>query len=295
MYVSYKSRSSSILSSNLVPEAVISIRRRLTSSSSFELASRESLGFFNDITDREWLIKKKIAANRKRMILDHKRARFYFQGNFNPDFSCGEAEMVASIGSGGHWICDVWRMNKEGCVVYSVGAGDYNDFPFERALKARAPLCDIHVFDHVDYSATAPKDILTFHQMGLKGADDLNVYIETPQSSGVKDQTLTEIAKELGHDKIDYLKMDYDTAEYAYYEDFTNKLNVRQLTVMYHDLYHISPTSKERSGSKTTEVFENIHKAGYVIFHKESDLSAKARHIEFSFLKLHPSFQEQSA
>jgi hypothetical protein len=236
---------------------------------SYQLASDESYGFFDDITDDEWRFKKRISANRIHLgSTNTSLVRIYYQSNWNPDFVCSESEMLGQIGFGGHWVCDPWRLNKDGCLVMNIGSASAakNNFTFEGALKAKAPLCDIHVFDHVDYSHLVPPgEVLTFHQIGLQGSDF------TKGNGETKTQTLLDLVQQTGASKkIDFLRLDCGGCEWSMFEDL-QKVDIRQMAFMAHHLHHLpSPSRKDVSYSpvKTAQVFQHLHDLGYVIYHK---------------------------
>ena len=53
------------------------------------------------------------------------------------------------------WLCDPHRLNKDDCLIYSVGSN--GQFTFEAALNEVAPKCEVHVFDPYDYEKHAAK------------------------------------------------------------------------------------------------------------------------------------------
>lgn len=94
-----------------------------SSSNSFELAYRDSNGFFDDVPEHKWLIRKRIAAERIRVahVTVPETAQEFHQHNWNPDFSCEFEDFLGPGGDGGKWVCDPHRISKTDCIVYSVG------------------------------------------------------------------------------------------------------------------------------------------------------------------------------
>jgi hypothetical protein len=131
------------------------------------LAFQQSLGFFDDIDDQEWLeLFQKPARN-----ADHyensrnpnhgsDKAAFWNFFNQEPVMSCPHLKKVGGLGDGPKWTCDPERLtrvaqrrqaanpssNESNCLVYSIGsAGNYR---FEDGLYNQlGPLCEIHIFD----------------------------------------------------------------------------------------------------------------------------------------------------
>ena len=93
------------------------------SSNSFQLAYRDSNGFFDDVPEHKWLIRKRIASERI-LVADEivpDSPQEFHQRNWNPDFSCEFEDFLGPGGDGGKWVCDPHRISKTNCIVYSVG------------------------------------------------------------------------------------------------------------------------------------------------------------------------------
>lgn len=126
------------------------------SNNDFDVAKRESLGFFDDIPSRTWeRMKAKVkgmSPNFNTYYLPFKdggdkRVRkpgTFYQNNYEPDFVCQHERRIGRLGDGGKWICDPHRISEqEDCLVYSVGSN--NDFSFEQSvLNDIGPHCEIH-------------------------------------------------------------------------------------------------------------------------------------------------------
>jgi hypothetical protein len=264
----------------------------------FQLAFHESLGFFHNIHEHNWRIKKRIAANRKHIVIRHNCERVYYQHNWNPDFSCSETDSMVPMGSGGHWVCDAWRLNKPGCVIYSIASTSAGfGFRFEAALKRQLPLCDIHIFVNKTSATTNTttttqrtiQETLTFHELGIRGTD-LQRY--SPKGRRRKDHlsTLPDMVRMLGHSKIDLMLLDCKGCERDIFLDI-GLIDFRQIILKVQGAGEILKTKKERVMNVITAMLDYLHhNLSYVIFHKEPDLLEEARNVEFSLLKLHSDF-----
>jgi hypothetical protein len=131
------------------------------------LAYQQSLGFFDDINDQEWLeLFQKPARN-----ADHyqnprnpnygsEKAAFWNFMNQEPVMSCPHLKKVGGLGDGPKWTCDPERLTRvaqrrqaanpsskeSNCLVYSIGSN--GNYRFEDGLYNQlGPLCEIHIFD----------------------------------------------------------------------------------------------------------------------------------------------------
>ena len=192
----------------------------------FEIAARESFGFFDDISSSDWSkLKEKVrmmSPNFNSWYLPHvdsegkprgdnrnRKPGYFYQNHYEPDFVCRYERRIGKLGDGGKWICDPHRIaQQKDCLVYSVGSN--NDFSFEEAvLREIGPHCEIHTFDFGNYAAGAEKvgtrlhngvnkTAVVYHQVGV-GLDD-----------PPKFKSLKTIVEELGHVNrtIDIFKID---------------------------------------------------------------------------------------
>ena len=173
-------------------------------------------------------------------------------------------------------MCDPFRISeKESCLVYSIGSN--NNFMFEEAvLEEISPDCEIHTFDHTVGPAPSKKPTkVLFHPWALGKA------------AGPAGRSMPEIVRELGHSGkvIDILKIDCEGCEWTTYKEwFGEDVYIRQLQV---ELHKGTPQPAQ-------QFFEFLQQLGYVVFHKEPNtLGCGGSCIEYAFLKLNPSFQQQ--
>jgi FkbM family methyltransferase len=181
----------------------------------------------------------------------------------------------------------------EESIVYSFGVG--TDISFDLELIRRFGM-------RVDGFDPTPRAIawlrsqdlpekFVFHDYGIGGHDG-NVIFRAPQdpsdvsyrvvphgSLGVAlieapVQRLESILKNLGHQKIDVLKMDIEGAEYDVVEDLlSSQIPVKQLLVEFHHSW------QEIGMKRTQEAVSALNQAGYKIFYVSPSGT------EFSFVK----------
>ena len=117
----------------------------------YKLAHDQSFEFFNDITEREWNMRRAISNNMSHHpsnvdpSFQKENPAEWYQGNWNPDFFWSFRQAVGGPGDGLKWVCDPHRLNKTGCLIYSVGSA--GNFDFEVGLHRIDPVCEIHTFD----------------------------------------------------------------------------------------------------------------------------------------------------
>lgn len=271
------------------------------------LSQIESLGFFEE-DDGLWKARKelhhtwmqKLQSASSHLDLENSLidARTFWQEHFEPSFHCDLAERIGAVGDGGKWICNpasIRQQVKEGgsCLVYSVGSN--GQFDFEVAvLRDISPDCEIHIFDPAppgtvaesypaDRTDEMPKQA-KYHQIAL-GVDGADLGL------GVPTKSISTIVKELGHEGrwIDIFKIDCEGCEWDVYNDFTKDgVMIRQIQSELHQNHATRPT---RNFSQQVEpLFTSLFNAGFVMFNKEANLFSSGYCIEFSFLKLDPSF-----
>jgi hypothetical protein len=251
----------------------------------FQLAYRESLGYFDDVPEHHWLIRKQISRKRVHISTNSTVIQPYYQNNWNPDFSCEMEDFVGGQ-EPGKWVCDPHRLNRPNCLVYSVGSGLGPHF--EKQLAQIAPYCEIHMFDYSDQSAVYALENLqnitiTFHPWGI--VDEEGYFFTTMKHKKLNRasfKTLTQTMETLGHTgrTLNLVKMVCETCEFHAYKGWLQH-DIRQLLV---ETYFTAPD--------VNDFFQTFHDEGYVITHKEANLNRGGRTVEWAFLKLDKTFRE---
>jgi FkbM family methyltransferase len=190
-----------------------------------------------------------------------------------------------------------WTVNPDllgpGSIVYSFGIGE--DISFDLAMIAEVG-CVVHAFDPTPRSIewvrgqqTPPGFVL--HEYGI-GAHDGTVAFYPPRNPAHVSHTvvkgaqaeagaitvpvkrLTTIMRELGHERVDLLKMDIEGAEYEVVEDvLSGGAAVKQLLVEYH---HRFP---QVGNERTRASLDLLERAGYRLFCISESLE------EYSFIR----------
>jgi len=165
-------------------------------------------------------------------------------------------------------------------IVYSFGVGE--DISFDKAMIERFGLT-IHAFDPTPRAIEYVKSHIfstcfVMHEYGISSFDgrapfyaprssiavSYTLLFRLPQDAKpllVPIKRLSTIIKELGHERIDILKMDIEGAEYDVIEDmFISEIRPRQILVEFH---HRFPGI---SKAKTAKAIELIRSMGYSLF-----------------------------
>ncbi len=178
-------------------------------------------------------------------------------------------------------------------IVYSLGLGE--EISFDLELIRYFGAC-VHAFDptprSIDWLArqTLPGNFV-FHPWGVADFDGSAKFLppvnpahvshtlvdrQTPWPAiEVPMRRLGSITRDLGHERIDLLKMDIEGAEYAVVKDMlASRIPVHQLLIEFH---HRWP---EIGAEKTRQTIRDLNSAGYRIF----DVSPSGE--EYGFLQI---------
>jgi hypothetical protein len=198
---------------------------------------------------------------------------------------------VGRFGDGGKWLSDPERL-RPGAVVYSFGLGD--DISFDADMAGLFG-CEVHAFDPSPsvrrYFAkyhpgqAVGKGKFWYHNIGLgptstePGKTDELVLED--EKCVVKH--LGEIAAELGHSRVDVLKMDVEGGEMPAMMEIISsgmlkKLKVKQLLIEAH-------LWDDQQWSSFVRIVDLLRKEGYLLFRKEFN-PIELRCAEFAFLKV---------
>ena len=268
--------------------------RLRTVSNRFQLANRESLGFFEDITVKDWCRKKKLVREQRNHCSSNElcmgsiggspaKPHVWYQMNWEPSFSCSFVTRQG-MGDGPKWICDPHLLfsGDKPCLVYSIGSN--NNFLFEESIHAMSSgRCEIHTFDPGSKISKKPTYV-NYHQWG----------ISSTTSESMK--TLADTIEFLGHahKTVDIMKMDCEGCEWATFEGWFKHLKnfpTQILLEMHKGTTGTAPVPAD-------QLLQHMRDNNYVIFQKEPNTLqtvAKGECIEYSFLHLAPAFFTESS
>ncbi|KAL3932780.1 MAG: hypothetical protein SGBAC_010690 [Bacillariaceae sp.] len=271
-------------------------------SNSYQLAYRDSGGFFQDISDSDWsLLKDRVKSRQNHLHPEDSTVNMdlpegWYQENFEPDFTCLHERRIGGMGDGPKWVCDPHRLAKKrkSCLIYSVGSE--GNFMFENALlKEIGKHCEIHTFDPeiqgVSYGHLAPEGV-NYHNWGFRSESSKGA----PQPEYDWDswgyqtiyKTMKETIETLGHvgREIDIFKIDCEGCEWTTFPEwFHSGATLRQILVEVH----------KTPDDTVNEFFTGMQENGYVTFHKEPNIQfAQGSCVEYAFLKLENSFFKPS-
>ncbi len=203
-------------------------------------------------------------------------------------------EVNVAVAESADWTYSTERLDSNS-IVYSLGVGDSVDFDLHVIAETGAP---VYAFDPTPYAmewveqqqlpegfvfkpwAAAAEDgsLRLFRRVNQRGksaevmwtadehAGNPDDYIDAPA------YTIATIMRNLGHDKVDLVKMDVEGAEYGILEGLRDVENLPlQLLVEYH---HRFPGIGKQ---KTADSIEMLRGLGYRIF----GLSETGREVSF--------------
>lgn len=199
---------------------------------------------------------------------------------------------LASAGArSGTWHFDAWRLGPRS-VVHCYGCGDNLAFDFVLAKKYAA---NVHAFDPTPRSLAHVAQLvlptrLAFHPVGLAAHDgvqrfaapakerDVN-YVPLPGRGAGGDVELpvkrfATIARELGHTRVDLVKLDIEGGEYAVLPDLlADGPPPGQILVEFHH------GEREYTLEDTLAALRLLRESGYLLAH------VSRRGLEFTFVR----------
>lgn len=169
----------------------------------------------------------------------------------------------------------------ENSIIYSFGIGE--DLSFDEAIiKSHNPF--VFGFDptpksinwikkqslpakflFLEYGISNASGIIDFYlpknDKHVSGSLIHQSNVDNQHSIKVKMKTISDITRELGHDKIDLLKMDIEGAEYQVLDNILNSnIPIDQILLEFHDRFF------DDGKSKTVNAIEKLKRQGYEIF-----------------------------
>lgn len=204
--------------------------------------------------------------------------------------------VAATVNDAG-WVYDASRLNGDS-IVYSLGVGDTIDFDLALIERSGA---SVYAFDptpdaETTLDASNPPPGFRFRAWAAAGEDgELTLYPRVRSNGSISSTmftlqadertvdlgrtvpayTVAGMAKQLGHDRVDLLKMDIEGAEYAVIESLLcSALRPPQVLIEFHHRH------KGIGKQRTIAAIQAMQAAGYAIFY----VSPNVR--EFSFLKI---------
>lgn len=186
---------------------------------------------------------------------------------------------------GGFYACpDVLN---SGSIVYSVGIGE--DTSFDEAIIAHHG-CQVHGFDPTPKAMAwleSRSDLpaaFAFHRYGLGAQTEMATFylpkisdhvsgsfvaqsnVDQGRAITVQLKSLPDIARELGHDRIDVFKMDIEGGEYAVLDSIlSSPVWIGQLLLEFHERFF------DDGRARTEAVIEKLRRQGFEIFAMSSN------------------------
>lgn len=262
----------------------------------YKLAMKESNGFFSDIPDESWRLKKRIfQIVKEQQVKESQLERLsrypehFYTNAFEPEFTCPH-ETRFGRGDGGKWVCDPHRIKSNSCLIYSIGVK--GDIQFESGIRQYVAnqTCEIHSFDLNNRTPRGRPvtDLLqsiggSFHHWGIMSSVENQPKGKTPW------KTMGQTIQDLGHSgrMIDILKVDCEGCEWeslSYWLKDIHALNVTVRQILFET--HEPPP---HPGAKL--FFQALLDEGFVIFHKEANSLAGGKCFEYAWVWLDKSFQ----
>ncbi|EKX38681.1 hypothetical protein GUITHDRAFT_154654 [Guillardia theta CCMP2712] len=140
-------------------------------------------------------------------------------------FSCPTMQRAGPLYDGGKWTCRLHTLRPP-CVIYSFGTWD--DVAFELGVEKVG--CLLHAFEIDPEPIKRIQHIFDarpnwkIHNVGIGAADD----------AGGKIKTMRTIMRELGHSRVDFVKMDIEGKEYEVVESLKG-LNIQEIVIELHN------------------------------------------------------------
>ena len=177
-------------------------------------------------------------------------------------------------------------------VVFSLGSA--NSFSFERDLAALCPCCRIYIFDCLPtYIGKANRQFneKKFHRY-IKPRDRHRVTFERTcigrrpdtASSSENWKTFAEAARDLGHRRVDLLKMDIEGSEYDVLDHLLGEQDDGGMPSIWQIMVELHVFKTTRDAPRVVALAQALQRRGFVTMGRE-DNWYHARCAEFVFLR----------
>jgi FkbM family methyltransferase len=215
--------------------------------------------------------KHKVTHLRKAIDCKHKWYGSSYGGFYiNPDF-INEQSIIYSFGIGKDVTFDMTCINKHGCSVFGFDPTP-KSINYIHTHKI-SPLFKFHNYGIA--TTTGCQDFfLPSNERGVSGSLVHSEVVDISKKIQVQMKSFDDIARQLGHNKIDVLKMDIEGAEYEVLQAIMkSKIRINQILVEFHDRLF------DTAEFKSKEIVQLMKKNGFVIF------AASISYEEISFIQ----------
>lgn len=194
---------------------------------------------------------------------------------------------VAVVHDGGKWLCGMHQVHEyrrrrddtaeygvgkhyddhQTCIVYSMGSAD--SFDFESRVRTLAPGCEIHTFDPTRAETGKGKPFYdSYHGDYGFGAKDQDEGGQFPTKS------IATIMRELGHQHVDYLKIDVEGYEWDFLDEVDwSSVRVGQLLMEWHPAYGRRKKTKffgrDPNATEMNRMFTKLEESGFYLISVE--------------------------
>lgn len=190
---------------------------------------------------------------------------------FVPTVGCSTLFRIGENSDGGKYVCNIHHINPNDCRVYSFGTASTVGFDLHITKLLG---CYVDAFDPtVDKSKILRKLIdkkVTFHELGLGPLK--NNKEKTLKGKPIK--TLDDITRELGHHKVDILKVDIEGSEVPAFKqifttDILSQLKTKLILVEYHGKKKVVNCEERENLYQFIKLF---YDHGFLMYSAESNI-----------------------
>ncbi len=211
---------------------------------------------------------------------------------FDAVVDCNTTLRIGTWGDGGKWLCDPEKLPTS-TIVYSFGVGDEVSFDHEMAGTFGA---EVHMFDPspsvkrrygaLESGKAQGRGRVFFHPIGLGpvSSEKGKEWTLTIEGQSCPAKSLADIARSLGHARVDILKIDIEGGEFAALDqiladNLLATLQVQQLLIEFH-------LWAEDSFERFVRIVHRFADQGFFLFRKELNPTDANRCAEFAFVRV---------